>query len=167
MENYERFCSAVEAAEKIVNEWSDDEDIFGYEVEVDIFVLPPEKIDSLNGNEDINEDELESQGLQNDFCGNIQIQTNHTDADSANDDVNSTEEQSLSRKTDQPNTDVPDGSSDANEKQKNFIGLSEKIGNEKNKVTTWKSTVPIRNQLLKTVKDSKNTIIEELAISSF
>ena len=48
--------------------------------------------------------------------------------------------------------------------------MLEKIENEKNKVTTWKSTLAIRNQLLgpvngesKTVKDSKKNIMEELA----
>ena len=48
--------------------------------------------------------------------------------------------------------------------------MLEKIENENNKVNTWKSTLPIRDQLLepvnggsKTVKDSKNTITEELA----
>ena len=48
--------------------------------------------------------------------------------------------------------------------------MLEKIANEKNKVTIWKSTLPVRNQLrevvngeLKTMKDSKNAIMEELA----
>ena len=55
-------------------------------------------------------------------------------------------------------------------KRKKVIGLLKKAENEKNKVATQKSLFPIRNQLLepvnkeqKTVKDSKNAIMEELA----
>ena len=165
MVNCKGLYSAVKAAEKIVNKWSDDEDN-----EVDIAVLPPGKVDALTDNDDIDEDQVGRQGLPNDVCGNIQIQTNLGDANSANHDVDSIEESSSSSKTDQPSTNVLDQSSDADEKEKNVIGLLEKIENEKNKVTTWKSTLPIRNQLLepvkgesKTVKDSKNAIMEELA----
>ena len=165
MVNYKGLYSAVKAAEKIMNEWSDDEDN-----EVDIAVLPPGKVGALTDNDDIDEDQVGRQGLPNDVCGNIQIQTNLDDANSANHDVDSIEKSSWSSKTDQPSTNVLDQSSDADEKEKKVIGLLEKIENEKNKVTTWKSTLPIRNQLLepvkgesKTVNDSKNAIMEELA----
>ena len=43
--NYKRLYSVVEAAKKIMNKWSDDADN-----EVHIFVLPPEKIDTLTVN---------------------------------------------------------------------------------------------------------------------
>ena len=113
MASYKRLCSAVEAAEKIMSEWSDDEDNNEH-----IVVLPPEKVDALTDNEDIEEDQVDRQGLPNDVCGNIQIQTNQDDADSANDDVNSIKESSSSSKTDQPSTNVPDESSDPDEKEK-------------------------------------------------
>ena len=165
MVNYKGLYSAVKAAEKIMNEWSDDEDN-----EVDIAVLPPGKVDALTDNDDIDEDQLGRQGLPNNVCGNIQIQTNLDDANSANHDVDSIEKSSWSSKTDPPSANVLDQSSDADEKEKKVIGLLEKIENEKNIVTNWKSTLPIRNQLLepvkgesKTVKDSKNAIMEELA----
>ena len=95
MASYKRLCSAVEAAEKIMSEWSDDEDNNEH-----IVVLPPEKVDALTDNGDIEEDQVDRQGLPNDVCGNIQIQTNQDDADSANDDVNSIKESSSSSKTD-------------------------------------------------------------------
>ena len=48
--------------------------------------------------------------------------------------------------------------------------MLEKIANEKNRVTIWKSALPVSNQLrelvngeLKTMKDSKNAIMEKLA----
>ena len=48
--------------------------------------------------------------------------------------------------------------------------MLEKIENEKSKATTWKSTLLIKTQLLepvnselKTVKDSKNAIMEKLS----
>ena len=132
--------------------------------------FPLEKVDILTDNEDIDEDHVYSQGLPNDVCGNIQIQTNRADADLANDDIDSIEESSSSSKTYQPSAKVPDESSDADEKEKKVIGSLEKTGNEKNKVTTWKITLRKRKQLLetinsksKTVKDSKNAILEELA----
>ena len=132
--------------------------------------FPLEKVDILTDNEDIDEDHVYSQGLPNDVCGYIQIQTNRADADLANDDIDSIEESSSSSKTYQPSANVPDESSDADEKEKKVIGSLKKTGNEKNKVTTWKITLPKRKQLLetinsksKTVKDSKNAILEELA----
>ena len=56
----------MEAAEKIMNEWSDDEDN-----EVDLVVLPPKKVDALTDNEDINGDQVDRQELPNDVCGKI------------------------------------------------------------------------------------------------
>ena len=163
--NYKRLYSVVEAAEKIMNKWSDDADN-----EVHIFALPPEKIDTLRVNEDIDEDKVDRQRLPNYICGNIQIQTNRADVDSANPYVDSIKESLSSSKADQPSTNVPDESSDTDEKEKKVTGLLEKIENEKNKVNTWKSTLPIRDQLLepvndgsKAVKDLKNTIMDELA----
>ena len=113
MANYKRLYSAVKASEKIMNQWSDDEGN-----EADVVVLPPEKVDFLTGDEDINKDQVDRQGLPNDVCGNIQIQTNQPDADSANDDVDSVKESSWSSKTDQPSTNFPDVSSDADQKEK-------------------------------------------------
>ena len=133
-------------------------------------LLPPEKVDALTDNEDISKDQVDNQGLPNNVCGNIQIQTNRTDAYSANNDVDSIEESSSSSKTDQPITNVPDESSDADEREKKVIALLEMIKFEKNKVTTWKTTLPIRNQLLqpvngesKTMEDSKNAIMKKIA----
>ena len=56
----------MEAAEKIMSEWSDDEDNNEH-----IVVLPPEKVDALTDNGDIEEDQVDRQGLPNDVCGNI------------------------------------------------------------------------------------------------
>ena len=70
-------------------------------------LLPPEKVDALTDNEDISKDQVDNQGLPNNVCGNIQIQTNRIDAYSANNDVDSIEKSSSSSKTDQPITNVP------------------------------------------------------------
>ena len=85
-------------------------------------------------------------------------------------DVDSIEKSSSSSETHQLSKNVPDESSTTDEQEKKVIGLLEKIANEKNKVTIWKSTLPVSNQLrelvngeLKTMKDSKNAIMEELA----
>ena len=85
--------------------------------------FPLEKVDTLTDNEDIDEDHVDSQGLPNDVCGNIQIQTNRADADLANDDIDSIEESSSSSKTDQHSRNV-------REKEKKVIGSLEKNGNE-------------------------------------
>ena len=108
----------MEAAEKIVNEWSDDKDN-----EADITALPPEKVDALTDNEDNDEDQVDIQGLLNDVCGNIQIQTYEAGANSANEDPDSIVETSSSNKTYQPSTNVPDESSVTHKKVKKVIGL--------------------------------------------
>ena len=69
-------------------------------------------------NDYIDEDQVDRKRLPNDVWGNIQIQTNRADADSAKSDFDSVEESSSSSKTDQPSTNVPDESSDADEKEK-------------------------------------------------
>ena len=66
-----RLFSAVETAENIMNEWLDDEDN-----EFDIVLLPLSKVDSLTDDEDIDEDQIDMQGMPNEVCGSIQIQTN-------------------------------------------------------------------------------------------
>ena len=50
-----------------------------------------------------------------------------------------------------------DESSDADEREKKVIALLEMIKFEKNKVTTWKSNLPIRNQLLQPVNGESKT----------
>ena len=95
--NYKRLYSVVEAAEKIMNKWSDDADN-----EVHIFVLPPEKIDTLTVNEDIDEDKVDRQRLPNYICGNTEIQTNRADVDSANPYIDSSKESLSSSKADPP-----------------------------------------------------------------
>ena len=74
MATYSRLFSAVEAAEKIMSEWSDDEDNA-----VDIVLLPPEHVDSITDDEEVDEDSDKFKGMPTDVCGSAQIQTNLPD----------------------------------------------------------------------------------------
>ena len=73
---FKRLYSAVEAAEMIMDDWSDDRDNV-----VDLVVLPPEKVDAMTGNEEIdaNGDKLGS-ALPGDNVGLIEVHTNTANA---------------------------------------------------------------------------------------
>ena len=69
MVKFKYLFSAVEAAEKIMAEWSDEE-----EDNIDIVLLPPENIDAVTDDEEV--DGNRKRRWPNDVSGTIEIQTN-------------------------------------------------------------------------------------------
>ena len=73
MANFKCLFSAVEAAEKIMAEWSDEVE----EDNIDIVLLPPENIDAVTDDEEVDENgERVDNRMLNDVGGTIEIQTN-------------------------------------------------------------------------------------------
>ena len=72
MAKFKYFFSAVEAAEKIMAEWSDEE-----EDNIDIVLLPPENIAAGTDDEEVDDNgERVDNRMPNDVSGTIKIQTN-------------------------------------------------------------------------------------------
>ena len=72
MANFKRFYSAVEAAEKIMTDWSDEEDD-----NIDMVMLPTENVYVVTDDEQIADDgDKIDNGLRNDVCGTSQLQAN-------------------------------------------------------------------------------------------
>ena len=97
MPTFKRLISAVETAEQITKEWSDDESNA-----IDIVILPPNNADSLTGDEEVQDDDLMiDNGLSSDLCGAVQDQTNFLSGqyndDEVGDNDNAEEEQIDSR----------------------------------------------------------------------
>ena len=69
---FKRMISTVEAAEQIMNKWSDYESYAN-----DIVILPPDNVDLLADDEEVQDDDVMiDNGLASDVCGKVQIQTN-------------------------------------------------------------------------------------------
>ena len=72
MVKFKYLFSAVEAAEKIMAEWSDEE-----EDNIDIVLLPPKNIDTVTDDEEVDGNgERVDNRMPNDVSGTIEIQTN-------------------------------------------------------------------------------------------
>ena len=72
MAKFKYLFSAVEAAEKIMAEWSDEE-----EDNIDIVLLPPENIAAGTDDEEVDDNgERVDNRMPNDVSGTIKIQTN-------------------------------------------------------------------------------------------
>ena len=66
---YKRLTSVGEAAEQVMNEWSDDESNT-----VDMVILPPDNLDLLTDNEEVQYDYVMiDNGLPSNFCGTVQV----------------------------------------------------------------------------------------------
>lgn len=66
---YKRLTSVGEAAEQVMNEWSDDESNA-----VDMVILPPDNFDLLTDNEEVQYDYVMiDNGLPSNFCGTVQV----------------------------------------------------------------------------------------------
>ena len=129
---FKRLYSAVEADEMIINDWSDD----GVNV-VDLVVLPPEKVDAMTDDEEIdaNGDKLGS-ALPGDVAGLIEV---HTNTASAIDDKFNT--------TSKPaENDAILSSND--EKELLILKLLSETNDQKNEKTLWMKKIPTRNSLL-------------------
>ena len=73
MANFKCLFSAVEAVEKIMAEWRDEEE----EGNIDIVLLPTENIDAVTDDEEVDENgERVDNRMPNDVSGTIEIQTN-------------------------------------------------------------------------------------------
>ena len=69
MPTFKRLISAVEAAEQIMKEWRDNENNT-----VDIVILPPDNVDLLTDDEEVqNDDVMIGNGFPSDVCGTVQI----------------------------------------------------------------------------------------------
>ena len=69
MPTFKRFISAVEAAEQIMKEWRENENNA-----VDIVILPPDNVDLLTDDEEVqNDDVMIGNGFPSDVCGTVQI----------------------------------------------------------------------------------------------
>ena len=97
MPTFERLISAVETAEQIRKERSDDESSA-----IDIGILPLENADSLAGDKEVQDDDLMiDHGLSSNLCGAVQVQTiflsGQDNDDEVGDDDNAKEEKTDSR----------------------------------------------------------------------
>ena len=142
MANFNFFSPAVEAAEKIMAEWSDEE-----EDNIDIALLPPENIDAVT------DDEVDENGgrvdniIPNDVSERIQTQTNIPEKE---------------EKVQLDNNECTDSDTNAerNEKKERVLELLEEIEECKTKTMKWKEHVPAKNALLSTINDESGKIKE-------
>ena len=75
--------SAVEAAEQIINEWSDDGNNAA-----DIVILLSDNVDWLADDEEVQDDDLMiDNGLPSDVCGTVQVQTNFSNGEDNHDQL--------------------------------------------------------------------------------
>ena len=151
---FKRLYSAVEAAKMIMNDWSDDGDNV-----VDLVVLPPEKVDAMTDDEEIdaNGDKL-GLALSGDVAGLIEVHTNTANA--VDDDFNTTSEPA--------ENDVTLSSND--EKESHILKLLSEINDQKNAKIKWMKKMPTRNNLLLPIdgeslkiKETRNDIVETFA----
>ena len=74
MAKFKYLFSAVEAAEKIMAEWSDEEEKEG---NIDIVLLPLENVDAVTDDEEVDDHgERADNRMANDISGTTEIQTN-------------------------------------------------------------------------------------------
>ena len=150
---FKRLYSAVEAAEMIMNDWSD-----GGDNVVDLVVLPPEKVDAMTDDEEIdaNGDKLGS-ALPEDVAGLMEVHTNT--ANTIDNEFNT---------TNKPAENVTLSSND--EKEPHILKLLSEINDQKNAKTKWMKKIPTRNNLFLPIdreslkiKETRNDIVETFA----
>ena len=130
MAKFKYFFSAVEAAEKIMAEWSDEE-----EDNIDIVLLPPENIDAVTDDEEVDDNgERVDNRMPNDVSGTIEIQTNIPE---------------IEEKVQIDNNECTDSDTNAerNEKEELALDILEEIQECKTKAVKWKEHVPATNAL--------------------
>ena len=137
MQTFKRLLCAVKAAEQVMNEWSDDESNA-----VDIVLLPPDNVDSLTDDEEVQDnDVMVDNGLQSDVCGTVQVQANFLNGedndDEVEDDDNAKEEQTELRAQ--------------NEKEKRVVELFKDVKECKSKPRSWVNKIPVKNQFLELI----------------
>ena len=142
MANFNFFSPAVEAAEKIMAEWSDEE-----EENIDIALLPPENIDAVTDDEVDENGERVDNIIPNDVSERIQTQTNIPEKE---------------EKVQLDNNECTDSDTNAerNEKKERVLEILEEIEECKTKTMKWKEHVPAKNALLSTINDESGKIKE-------
>ena len=143
MAKFKYFFSAVEAAEKIMAEWSDEE-----EDNIDIVLLPPENIDAVTDEEEVDDNgERVDNRMPNDVSGTIEIQTNIPE---------------IEEKVQIDNNECTDSDTNAerNEKEERVLEILEEIEECKTKTMKWKEHVPAKNVLLSAINDESGKIKE-------
>ena len=136
MANFKCLFSSVEAAEKIMAEWSDEE-----EDNIDIVLLPPENIDAVTDDEEVDENgESVDNRMSNDVSGTIEIQINIPE---------------IEEKVQIDNNECTDSDANAemNEKEERVPEILEEIEECKTKTMEWKEHVPVKNVLLSAIND--------------
>ena len=142
--SFKTIYSAVEVAEMIMNDWSDDEDNVA-----ELVMLPPDNVDGITDDEEIdpNGDKLGS-ALPVDVTGSIEIHTNIANA--IDDEFDTT--------SDLAENDITLSSN--NEKESHVLKLLGEIDDQKNEKTKWVKKIPTRNNLLLPV-DGESLKIEK------
>ena len=153
MAEFKYLFSAVEAAEKIMAEWSDEE-----EDNIDIVLLPPENIDAVTDEEEVDDHgERVDNRMPNDVSGTIEIQTNIPE---------------IEEKVQIDNNECTDSDTNAerNEKEERVLEILEEIEECKTKTMKWKKYVSAKNALLTAtndesgkIKEAKSCIVDKFA----
>ena len=138
MAKFKYFFSAVEAAEKVMAEWSDEE-----EDNIDIVLLPPENIDAVTNDEEVDDNgKRVDNRMPNDVSGTIETQTNIPE---------------IEEKVHIGNNEciVSDTNAERNEKEERVLETLEEIEECKTKTMKWKEHVPAKNALLSAINDDE------------
>ena len=148
MAEFKYLFSAVEAAEKIMAEWSDEE-----EDNIDIVLLPPENIDAVTDDEEVDDNgERVDNRMPNDVSGTIEIQTNIPE---------------IEEKVQIDNNECTDSDTNAewNEKEKRVLEILEEIKECKTKTMKRKKHVPAKDALLLAINNesAKSRIVDKFA----
>ena len=144
MVNFKCLFSAVEAAEKIIAEWSDEEE----EDNIDIVLLPPGNIDAVTDDDELDENgERIDNRMPNDVSGTTEIQTNIPE---------------IEEKVQIGNNECTDSDTNAerNEKEERVREILAEIEEWKTKTMKWEEHVPAKNALLSAINDTSGKIKE-------
>ena len=138
MAKFKYLFPTVEAAEKTMAEWSDEEEMEG---NIDTVLLPLENIDAVTDNEEVDDHgERVNNRIANDVSGTIEIQTNIPE---------------IEEKVQIDNNECTDSYTNAerNEKEERVLEILEEIEECKAKKMNWKEHVPAKNTLLSSIND--------------
>ena len=134
--------SVLETAEKIMAEWSDEED------NIDIALLSPESIDAVTAAEEADDNgERVDKIMPNDVSGTTEIQTNIPE---------------IEKKVQIDNNECTNSDTNAerNEKEEHALEILEEIEECKTKTMKWKEHIPAKNAPLPAINDESGKIKE-------
>ena len=140
MAKFKYFFSAHEATEKIIAEWSDEED------NIDTVLLPPENIGAVTDDEELDDSgERVDNGMPNDVSGTIETQTNIPE---------------IEEKVQIDNNECTDSDTNVerNGKEERVVEILEEIEECKTKTMKWEEHVPGKNEFLSVINDESGKI---------